>query len=282
MYFIELLTTKRCNKDCYYCTSRNITDPVTVDIDYLKWVLDQLPDETGVELTGGEVGLLENLEDVYRTVKDCPKIKHIMVLSNGLVRKRGVDWLDEVEYWEHLIYEIKGKEIIKFYNDLDLEQDHKYIIVTTESTTHSVLANWDYFEERGLFRPNFFYKLMNHKSKETFDRYVDDLIKLFQKVGERYFQKMMVHYKMHGFLEQQKTNCEVLSPNPFIDLQTKQLGHCAININRSDKWEFNKQNLENLRRGKLYRRCDYCKECYSFDHGDQRGRNYNRSYENLL
>ena len=281
MYFIELLTTKRCNKDCYYCTSRNNSDPVMVDIDYLKWVLDQLPDETGVELTGGEVGLIENLEDVYRAVSESPKIKHIMVLSNGLVRKLNPDWLKDVEYWEHLIYEIKGKEIIKFYTDLDLEQKHRYVIVTTDVTTRSLLANWEYFEERGLFRPNFFYKLMNHKSKSGIDSYVDELIKLYERVGERYFQKMLIHYKMNGFLSKEKTKCELLSPNPFVDLQTRQLGHCAINLRQSDKWDFNRKNLELLRTGKFYRRCEYCSSCYSFDHGQSRGKNYNRSYENL-
>lgn len=280
MYFIELLTTKRCNKDCYYCTSHDKSDNNVVDIDYLKWVLEQLPDETGIELTGGEIGLVENIDDVYKTVKDCPKVKHIMAFSNGLIRKLNPDWLKEVEYWEHLIYEIKGKEIIKFYTDLDLEQDHRYIIVTTEPTTRSLLTNWEYFEELGLFRPNFFYKLMNHKSKMSIDSYVNDLITFYEKRKEQYFQKMLIHYKMKSFLAKEKVLCERLSPNPFIDLQTRELGHCAINIRKSDRWEFTKENLERLRDGKFYRRCDYCRDCYSFDHGQERTKEYNRSYEN--
>jgi MoaA/NifB/PqqE/SkfB family radical SAM enzyme len=277
VYFIELLTTKKCNKNCYYCTTHDIND-VEVDIDYLKWVLDQLPSSTGVELTGGEVGLVPNIDEVYKTVRAHPSIKHIMVMSNGLLRANGVDWIKEVEYWEHLIYEIKGREVIKFYNHLDLDQDHRYVIVTTDSTTHSLIANMDYYEDLGFFRPNFFYKLMNHKSKMSIDSYYNDLIKLYLKVGNKYFQNMLAHYKMKSYLAEEKIMCEKISPNPFIDLQTKQLGHCAINVVKSDKWEFSKENLEKLRNGEFYRGCDYCKKCYSFDHGVGRSKDYNRSY----
>ena len=278
MYFIELLLTKKCNQSCYYCTTYK-NDDVEVDIDFLKYALDQLPSETGVELTGGEIGLVPNIDDVYRTVKDHPHIKHIIALSNGLLRSNGVDWIKDVEYWEHLVYEIKGKEIIKFYNHLDLYQDHKYIIITTESTTKSILTNWDYFDRMGLFRKNIFYKLMNHKSNTTIDRYYDDLVALYKRLNNRYFMDMLIHYKirLHGML--QKIECEKISPNPFIDIQDRILGHCAVNINKSDKWGFSKEALDFLRSGEHYRRCKYCKECYTFDNGKNRSKTNNRSYK---
>jgi hypothetical protein len=278
MYFIELLLTKKCNQKCHYCTTHN-KDNTEVDIDYLKYVLECLPSETGVELTGGEIGLVENIEEVYRTVKNQSNIKHIIALSNGLLRKRGVDWIKDVEYWEHLIYEIKGKEIIKFYGDLDLGKPHRYVIVTTESTTKSLLTNWNYFEEMGLFRDNFFYKLMNHKSRMGIQSYYGDLVNLYNRLGNKYFSSMLVHHRIPTYLKQEKLLCESLSPNPFIDIQDKKLGHCAINIKSSDKWDFSRPMLELFRIGLHATDHKYCKDCYSFDYGRNRTKDNNRSYK---
>jgi MoaA/NifB/PqqE/SkfB family radical SAM enzyme len=280
MYFIELLITKRCNQECYYCTTQS-SGSVQVDIDYLKWVLDQFPNETGVELTGGEVGLVQNIDKVYRTIHDHPSIKHIMVMSNGLLRHCGVDWINDVEYWEHLIYEIKDKKIIKFYPDLDLEQKHRYVIVTTELTTKSLIENWEYFEDMGMFRDNFFYKLMNHKSILSINKYFDYLIELYLKIDNVYFQRMLLHYylntKKSTYLKERKLRCQKYSPNPFVDLQTKQLGHCAINIQQSNKVDFSKENLKKLMNGELSEN-SYCEKCYSFDNGKNRSATNNRSY----
>ncbi len=277
MYWIELIATRQCNRSCYYCTTHAL-DSVDVDIDYLKWVLDQCPTNLGVEFTGGEIGLLTNLDETYRCIKNHPHVQHIIVLSNGLVRQLGVDWLNEVEYWEHLIDEIKGKEIIKFY-PLDLEYGCRYMTIATKTTTKSLLTNWEYFESMGLFRPNFTYKIMNHKSNTTIESYSNDLIKLYMKLGDRYLQNMIMQYRLKSYLKDEKELCERFSPNPFVDLQRKQLGHCAINVRKSDKWEFSKENLEKLKTGQFYRGCDYCKTCYSFDCGKHRDTLNNRSYK---
>jgi organic radical activating enzyme len=282
MYFIELIATKKCNQKCYYCTTYS-EDKEEVDIDYLKYVLDCCPDETGVEITGGEIGLLTNLDEFYKTVKNHKHVKHIIALSNGLIRKIGVDWLNDVEYWEHLIYEIKGREISKFY-DLDLKQKHRYVIVTTESTTSSLLTNWNYFESVGLFKKNFFYKLLNHKSTTNINKYFDDLCKLYLKIDNVYFQRMLIYYyALNKFnktiYDKSKDICQKYSPNPFIDLQTKQLGHCAINITQSIKVGFNKENLQKMMKGEFSKDAIYCQKCYSFDNGKNRNMLNNRSYK---
>jgi len=282
MYFIELILTRKCNQSCFYCTTHS-KGSKEVDIDFLKYALDQLPDETGVELTGGEIGLINNIDEVYQTVRKHKKIKHIMVLSNGLMRLRGTDWLNEVEYWEHLIYEIDGRRIVKFYDELDLDQDHRYVIVTTKNTIQSLMENWDYFDDMGMFRENFFYKLMNHKSQYKIDEYFDDLCEFYLKIGDVYFQRMLIHYyakKMFqkSMYDDSKKLCQKYSPNPFIDFETKKLGHCAINVNQSIKVDFNKDNLIDLVYGKLSEN-DYCKKCYTFDNGKNRSMLNNRSYK---
>jgi len=285
MYFIELILTRECNKSCYYCTTHSSNDySKEVDIDFLKYSLDLLPDEIGVELTGGEIGLIKNIDEVYETIKNNPKIKHIIALSNGMLRKLDVDWLKEIEYWEHLIDVIKGREIVKFYDDLDLEQNHKYIIVTTKSTTSSLLANWSHFKRIGLFRPNFFYKLMNHKSRMSIQSYFDNLCLLYSRLENVYFQRMLIHYYATKKFRKdpyknKKQLCQKYSPNPFIDIQKKQIGHCAINVNDSIKVKLNKSNMKKMINGDFSDDVNYCESCYTFDNGINRSMLNNRSYK---
>ena len=283
MYHIQLMGTKKCNKECYYCTTHS-NDGIEVDLDFTKYVLDSCPNDLAVELTGGEIGLIQNLDAFYRIVREHPHVKHIKALSNGLLRKVGVDWLKDVEYWEHLIYEIKGKEIIKFYHDLNLASDHIYVIVTTESTTRSLLANWKYFLEMGLFKPNFFYKLMNHKSNTNICQYTNELFRLYTgflphtyKDEDRYFLKMLLHSLDKNVMADKKLLCQKWSPNTYVDLQSRELGHCAMNVNLSTKIDFSKENLNKLIDGEFSDN-SYCQDCYSFDNGKNRSSLNNRSY----
>ena len=269
------MATKKCNKKCYYCTTHS-DDGIEVDLDFVKYVLDSCPNDLGVELTGGEIGLIQNVDAFYRTVREHSHVKHIKVLSNGLLRHCGVDWLKDVEYWEHLIYDIKDKEIIKFY-PLDLEQKHTYVIVTTELTTISLIENWVYFENMGMFRDNFFYKIMNHKSNTDIGNYFNELFRLYVKLKNRYFLKMMIHYLDKSVMKNEKLLCQKYSPNTYVDLQTKQLCHCAMNVNLSNKVEFSKENLNRLMNGEFSEN-SYCAKCYSFDNGKNRSEINNRSY----
>jgi len=285
MHYTQLMLTRKCNQRCFYCTTNKRIGLEEVDIDFLKHVLDNLHTESGVELTGGEIGLIKNIDEVYKIVKDHKHIKHIKVLSNGLIRKIGVDWIKDVEYWEHLIYEIKGKEIIKFYQDLDLEQDHTYIIVTTETTTYSLLNNWKYFEEMGLFRPNFDYKIMNHKlaipqsfnDAKFITHYWNELFKLYSKLNNRYFLMMLIDF-LNDESPVEKELCQKYSPNVYIDFQNKVIGHCAMNVLLSNKVEYSKENFQKMINGDFSENY-YCKKCYSWDCGKNRSKYNNRSYK---
>jgi hypothetical protein len=280
MYHIQLMLTRECNKSCYYCTTHSNDYGVEVDIGFLRYVLNLCPEETAVELTGGEIGLIDNLDDVYRIVKDNPRVKHIRALSNGMLRMLNVDWIKDVEYWEHLIYDIMQKDIKKFY-DLDLEQDHKYVIVTTQITTHSLLSNWKYFEDMGLFRPNFFYKLMNHKSNSSINNYFGDLCTLYRRLNDVYCQRMLIHYYAerrfnHSPYADKKELCSKWSPNIYVDLQKRKIGHCAMNLEKTVEVSFNEKNLLDMSRGLYKDPC--CEDCYSFDNGKGRSLLNNRSY----
>jgi hypothetical protein len=242
----------------------------------------------GVELTGGEIGLIKNLDQLFTTVYDHPKVGHIMALSNGLIRVLGVDWIDKVEYWEHLIFDIDGKDVKRFY-DLDLSQGHRYIIVTTETTTKSLLDNWEYFDNMGLFKRNFFYKIMNAKT-HSIENYSGELMYFFHKLNDPYSTKMVEEFVTEGGVDQ-KYLCSKNSPNPFVDFDTKELGHCAVFIPLSRRVPFNKVNLiMNMRCSKFDPEENYyCfSKCGVYDNGYDKGNiireckkgNYeNRSYK---
>lgn len=277
MYFIELIATRKCNQNCYYCTTKQ-EDSVEVDLHFVRWALDRCPKELGVELTGGEIGLVSNLNDFYETVKSHNSIKHIMVLSNGLVRQLGVPWLTEVEYWEHLIWDIVDKEIIKFY-PLNIDRNHKNIIVMTKKTTKSLVENWGYFKDMGMFTDSFFYKMMNHKSDVMIDDYIDDLILFYKRLDNLYYQRMILGYKIKSFQQTERKLCQKYSPNPFIDIQRRELGHCAINVNQSVRVPMSEENMKKMMNGELSREAHYCQKCNSFDNGEGRNRENNRSYK---
>lgn len=269
LYFLQLITSKSCNQKCYYCNVYEPIREVVIDIDFLKFVLDCCPFNTGIEFTGGEVGLISNLDETFKTIYDHKNIKHIIALSNGMLRKRNVDWLDKVEYWEHLVFDIlPNKDIMRFY-DLELEpinDRHKIVIVTTETTTNSLISNWEYFKELGMFRPHFFYKLMNHKT-HTISSYFDKVYILFKFLNDKFSMRMIDEYIYK--MKHSKFYCTYNSPNPFVDFDTKEIGHCAVSIPDSQRMPFSKENLQMQMEGRLFPRYNpsYCENCYVYDNG---------------
>jgi hypothetical protein len=264
MYLVELFTTKKCNQSCYYCNVFR-KDNLIVDIDYLKYVLNLLPNDCAVEITGGEIGLLKNLDEVFQTIYGHKNISKIYALSNGLIRKKGVDWLDKVEYWEHLVYDIHEKEIELFY-DLPLDLNHVYVIVMTEKTTRSILKHWDYFEKNGLFEKRFWFKMMNSKTHDI-SNYHKLLWGIYYIKKDKYHLEMIKSFRDKFYMMDRKIVCAKNSPNPFIDLQSKRLGHCSIFFDDTKTVPFNKENLELLMKCKLFGYTKYCEKCYNFDPG---------------
>ena len=109
MYTLDLLISKACNQDCYYCNVYKNTKfkdkTPEVDIDFLKYALSCFDFNLNVIIGGGEPGIVSNLDEVYRTLKDTKKVKNIRLLSNGQVRLNDYDWLKDVDYFDHLIQE---------------------------------------------------------------------------------------------------------------------------------------------------------------------------------
>lgn len=288
-YYLELFLTRNCNQTCYYCSIYTGASQVEVDVDQVKYVLDNGPSNMVVELTGGEIGLITNIDDVFKMVYDHPHIDHIIALSNGLIRKRGVDWLDKVDYIEHLIKDIRGTEVVKFY-DMDFDYNAVNIIVATEITTKSILYNWDHFKNTEFVTDKFFIKLMNDKTHDI-SRYATQALKLYELLGNERQSKMVKCFVDKELFIEQKRLCSRNPPHTYIDFDECKIGHCAIKFGDCPEVPFSLMNYKLLPSGLLFQNCSYCDNCYTFDDGkskahhlvkslkgDYQNRSYDRSY----
>jgi hypothetical protein len=183
-------------------------------------------------------------------------------LSNGLLRMNGVDWLDKVQYFEHLVYDIEGKSIKKFY---PLDFIDKTVIVSTEKTVKSILDNFEYFKEIGLFTDKFFIKIMNQKTHSIIP-FLKDISLLYHKLKDKYHIDMIRSISNSAY-DNKRMCCMRNPPHSFIDFEKKQLGHCAIFFDRSKTVDFSKESLNKLLVCDLFKDCDYCFNCYNFDNG---------------
>jgi len=283
-YYIQLFLTRNCNQDCYYCSIYRDSKAVECDISKLKWVLDNSPKNVSVELTGGELGLITNIDDVFKTTYTHSNVGKVIVLSNGLIRKIGVDWLDKVEYHEHLIKDIRGTEVIKFY-DLDFYHSNN-IIVGTEMVVKSILFNWDHFKSTEFVTDKFKIKLMNDKT-HNIRYYTVQATELYTLLNNERELKMINAFKDNSLYKDQKSMCSLNPPHTYIDFEDNVIGHCAVRFNICEKAKLNKKNYRKLPFGKLFKECDYCQSCYAFDPGcekasfilkSRRGEFRNRSY----
>lgn len=274
MFFLELITTKKCNQKCYYCNVwRHSYYPgprfIEMDIDLLKHVIDSHGVPMMIELCGGEPGIISNLDEVVKFLFDHPKVKKIQVMSNGLVRLYRYDWLDKVIYNEHFIFDIDGTEIRTFYDNLELDFNLNNVIVTTERTTRSLLENWEYFQELGLFKSNFWFKLMNPKVKDIHG-YETELKELFSRLGDTNSVNMIEGFEDKRNFDKERKLCAMNPPQPFFDFEEEMFGHCGTYLIPSRRFAPTKENFQQNLKCSLFNYEDYCKNCYTFDSGDKR------------
>ena len=265
MYTLDLLISKACNQDCYYCNVYKNTKfkdkTPEVDIDFLKYALSCFDFNLNVIIGGGEPGIVSNLDEVYRTLKDTKKVKNIRLLSNGQVRLNDYDWLKDVDYFEHLIKDIKGTNLIKFY-DLDIFPNHKHwkqVIVTTENVVNSLLDNYEFFEDLGIFNDSFWFKTMNAKTHSAIN-FKENLIKFYDKIGKT--------NELYGIIEEDDKKRRCCAKYPYmssIDFEDKKFLHCNAHSIICERKELSKENVDLNLKGKLFNYNDYCSKCYVYN-----------------
>jgi hypothetical protein len=262
IYFLQFNLTKNCNKKCYYCNVYKDNMEVEVDIDFVKYILKRYGLDLMVEFCGGEPGLVTNLDEVFVECYDAKHVKKIQVMSNGLVRKRGFDWLKHVQYNEHLIFEVDGKTVKKHYPDMwfEFKPNIKNVIVMTEKTVKSFLEHWNWYSGLGYFNKKlFWHKMMNPK---TFDigGYADELNHFYDKLDDKWHVEMVKSHLGLRTDANEKIFCGKNSPQPVIDFETTEIVHCAVNLMKCKRFPVTDYNIERHLKGKLF---DYDKDCCS-------------------
>jgi len=260
LFYVQFLLTKKCNKNCYYCdlnkSNKNYNNKFEVDLDYFEWCIKTLSmysNNLFVELSGGEIGLISNIDDFILLLKSYKSVKKIQLMSNGLLRYNHPTIIDLVDvYNEHLVYKIDGKSIIKFYNmDFMNSINSKNIIVLDEVTTKSLLNNYDYFDYIGIFNENNFWLKM-YVERESINNHKNDIIKLFSHIKTSYANHCINQLQKYNKLKQKM--CSMYPWMPVIDLDDKVIIHCAYhNFSNRIYFDCTEYNLGLLINRRLFR-----------------------------
>lgn len=270
MFYVQLMLTDKCNQNCYYCdiNDKNVTKTQEVNLDYIKWIIEKLNEpDLFIELTGGEIGLCTNLPEVIDFCKQVPTIKKIQGMSNGLVRSLFPNTVQQFDvYYEHLVKDIHGRNIIKFHDIPFLKESNaKTVIVSSPETVHSLLENFEYYDDMGLFSKYFWHKLFVDRTLQLTHK--EDLIELYTKMGSsksKYYAD-----KLESPIDKGKRNvCSKYPWQPVIDVERGKIIHCAYHqYNNQIEVDATAQNLNLLTSNKLFLNSsiDYCNSCYLYN-----------------
>lgn len=279
VYFIQFILTKKCNKECYYCDLKSSNEDLEIDLDFLKYVLNILPEKLMIEVSGGEIGLIKNLDDVLSIIYGNKKVKSMNIMSNGLVRLKGYDFIDykNVQYREHLIKEIVDKKVVKMYDSLDFirKENWRYVVVTTQNTIKSLIINFEYFKSKNFFDDMFWFKLINEKTIKV-DNIIDILICFYEKlksinhIDSNYLENIKYINNYNRSIVSKRFFCSSNVSQPVIDFETKEIVHCSTNLMKSQRFKFNKENFDlNLKR-RLFSLENCCSNCYVFEENQEK------------
>jgi hypothetical protein len=108
------------------------------------------------------------------------------------------------------------------------------------------------------------FKLMNPKT-HNFSKYYEDLIELFTKLNDQNSLLMLEYFMGNVSLDYNRSLCSKVTPQPAIDVEEKEIVYCATTLMKSARAPFNEENIKLHSQGKLFSKCKYCDECYTFD-----------------
>ena len=235
---IQILLSRKCNQNCDYCDIWNKTDNSEVDLNYLKEILEKIDhDKFAITLSGGEIGIIPNLIEIFDLIYSFNK--RIKIMSNGAVRINYPELLPKCElYHEHLIKTANENKLIKFY-DLDYVkgENTRNIVVLDESLVDYLLRNPK--EIIRMNQVNTLFKQLESKvySNKTFRNKTSEVMKL---AGNDKLLKI----KSEKILNKYRKWCWENTPQIYVDIEGKRIGRCAVHSMKEDNF-------------------DHCKDCYS-------------------
>jgi len=272
VFFVEFLATYNCDQNCYYCDiiNKGINTYTEMDMDKFKWTIDILGSETKnlmVEICGGETGLISNVEDVIRFLKDHKSVKKTQIMSNGLLRVQHPEIIKEFDYYnEHLVRDIIGRDVQKFHDiEFCSDDNAKTVIVMTENTVRSLLENEEYYRDI-IESESFWFKIFIERSVDISTNHLDMMREFYNKYNVMFcdFYMNKLEMKNDSF---SKSLCTKYPFLPVIDMENNDIIHCAYyNFTNKVTKDLNENNLRDLVNKKLFitESPDYCCSCYDY------------------
>lgn len=271
MFFLELLLTEKCNKNCYYCSfEKDYNNKVEADLDLLKYILKIYKDiPLFLELSGGEPGLISNLSDFVLEVISAKNCVKFQVMSNGLLRTRSIfeSLFTDIYinsklhlYNEHLIhdYTVNGPILHYDYKFLTGYNKYKNILILTPNTTkYCPIEFINNIKEFTIFKdliPNTIG--FPQKYNQYLSKFCVNNDSYHKHVANRYISNNFSRYNMY------RKFCCMYPHNPSISFQRKKICHCTLFYHKAKKFEINKNNLLRLIQASLVNETvQYCVNC---------------------
>lgn len=295
---LGILLTRQCNQHCYYCDNYNINSKFAyIDIDYLEWILEKyasVVSKMHIELSGGEPGIITNIEQVFHLLMRKSYIHKVTVLSNGMIRKLNYNLKDIFkdkfrEYIEHFCLEIQDKNIKFFYPELpfyDIREDWvSFVLVLSKTTLNSLLNNLDYFVP--MYKLPICWKSITPKTSYPTEEYLNKLDKFYNYLSNIHVYKTDRLLLEKGKLVLSPTmykTCAKISINQFLDLENKKIGMCSMQVSQSTTYDITETNIVKAINGSLFTANTFCENCYKFNRNclvDMYNRKFFKKYKNI-
>ena len=281
LFNIIILLTHKCNQKCYYCNHVEDSIYTEVDIDYLQYVLSIYHEyglnDLHIELSGGEPGIVSNIESVIDLLMNLSYIQKITIMSNGTIRK-----LFDLEktllykfqkpngYQEHCCLEIRDKNILYFDKDVTFFNAPTYtesVLVLSEVTLDSLLNNFSYYDSIGLFNCNIHYKCMTPKIEYPSTDIINKTKLLYSMLPNKSIVDTSYLSNIYNTdISRYREVCSRITKYQFIDMEYKNIGQCCLHVKHAPRFDITKENIQLTLYGKLFTISPFCQECYKFDH----------------
>ena len=262
---IGFILTYRCDKACNYCKLPNVQyDPDGVQLRFLERVLEDLPKPMRVEISGGEPGMVSNIDDVLNIIDSSDKILHIDILSNGRIRNyTKLNQLKKLDrYKEHVNVEDIGKN---YDEKLPLE----YIVVLEDKIMNMDITPYLSYPVE--------WKFITPKVEYPTDEYVEKAINFYKQFdpakthpftinkNKYHLEKTIHQYMLRNKAHVERACCAHLPERMFIEFPTKTIGHCSMNVCESSKQPYSKQTLWKALSGLVFSKESHCANCYKYN-----------------
>lgn len=258
----SLLLTRECNESCGYCNKfdivKNSKKVILKNIPNLLKVRDILLEAEikNVELTGGEVGMIDNIEEIIEIFNDFS----IDIPTNGLLLDKFPS-KPSINYYVHFIQKIEDianskMKILKYFKGLNIHN----VIVGTPGMLEFLLNNKTFLGNAMLSVLEERTYIVEYNDITSLN--ASDYIELFNNVHQKFLKLESNKLTKRLIYANQIKNCSISSKNIKIDVDNMKMSQC-VHIDNVYA-DFNVENLLLHREGLIFPFNEQCLSCLTY------------------